>query len=95
VGSAGSWLPPELGGIIQPYSMGPLLRWDARIMRAMAVPPMGTLRKMDIPEISIRATFMAPSRIQYQARDESGVERIIYFTPKGLVEALQRSGLKR
>lgn len=90
-----SWLPPEVGGIVQPYSMGPLLHWDDRIMRVMAVPPMGTTRKMDVPELSIRATFMAPTRVQQQARHETGVERVIYFRPPGLVEALEKSGLKR
>ena len=91
---ASSWLPHELGGLVQPYSMGPLMQ-RMRIPMKYAVQSMGTARKLDVPELNIRAVFMAPSAIQYQARAETGVERVIYFTPKGLVEALRASGLKK
>ena len=77
-----SWLPPELT-ITQPYSMGPLTRWDPR----STLPAMGTVRLFDAPELAILGCFIAPGRVQAAARAQ-GERGIMMIRAKGLVEAL-------
>lgn len=77
--------PPELLAI-QPYSMGPILGWHPELMK-MATPAMGTVRRMDLPELVIRTCLVAPREVQRQAR-ALGVNGLIMIRVKGLREAL-------
>lgn len=76
-------LPPEVGGIIQPYSMGPLFRWDMRNLTKLAVPPMSTLVNVDRSEHMIRMCLVAPARVQ-RAAQHAGVTQMVMIRPKGI-----------
>ena len=77
-----SWLPPEVGGICQPYSMLPLfarLGHDPRY----ASPALGTLVPMDRSELSIRMALVAPSNVQ-RAAQTAGVTQMVMIRPRGI-----------
>jgi hypothetical protein len=76
-------LPAELGGIVQPYSMGPLLRWNRYLLGVMAVPPMSTLVNVDRSEHMIRMCLVAPARVQ-RAAQAAGVTQMVMIRPRGI-----------
>lgn len=77
-----SWLPPEVGGACQPYSMLPLLRRTGH-REEYASPAMGTLVPLDRGELSIRMALIAPSKVQ-RAAQEAGVKQMVMIRPKGI-----------
>lgn len=77
-----SWLPPEVGGACQPYSMLPLLRATGHDPR-YATPAMGTLVPADRSEVSIRMCLVAPSKVQ-RAAQARGVTQMVMIRPKGI-----------
>ena len=75
-------LPPEVGGVCQPYSMLPLfarLGHDPRY----ASPALGTLVPMDRSELSIRMALVAPSTVQ-RAAQAAGVTQMVMIRPRGI-----------
>ena len=85
-------LPPEVGGIIQPYSMGPIFRWNMATLTQVAVPPMSTLVNVDRSELMIRMCLHAPGYVQ-RAAQMQGVKAMVMVRPKGI--ELVNSKLKR
>ncbi len=84
--SVTTWLPPEVGGVIQPYSMGPLVHWFEPFM---LLPPRGTIAKMDGqgPTADILTCLIAPRWVQLQAQAR-GERAIMMVRVKGLRKAL-------
>lgn len=89
MGVARGWLPPELS-VAQPYSMGPLVRWDARIM----APAHGSCARINDDRttcgrgvsgqiFSIMGMFIAP-----RSQQEDPRRSITRFYAPGLLEAL-------
>lgn len=93
--SPAPYLPPQLGGVVQPYSMGPLVGWSP-----FASPAMGTcvwaddrrsigaapdavhiLAVASAQEFLIAGVFIAPRSEQRDPRRE-----ITFMRPKGLLE---------
>ncbi len=83
---ATAWLPPEVGGVIQPYSMGPLVRWFEPFM---LLPAMGAIKKLDGqgPAADILTCLIAPRWVQLQAQAR-GERAIMMVRVKGLRKAL-------
>lgn len=77
-----SWLPPEVGGVCQPYSMLPLLRRTGH-REEYASPAMGTLVPLDRSELSLRMALVAPSKVQ-RAAQQAGVTQMVMIRPKGI-----------
>lgn len=75
-------LPPEVGGVCQPYSMLPLLARTGHDPR-YASPPMGTLVAVDRNELSIRMCLVAPSNVQ-RAAQAAGVTQMVMIRPRGI-----------
>ena len=80
------WLPAQMSNP-QPYSMGPLLRWDPHFMRLFPESP--SSRRMDFPLAAIQTCLVAPSSVQReaQARGEQG---IMMIRVPGLLRCLGR-----
>ncbi len=72
--------------MIQPYSMGPLVRWEPAFM---LLPAMGTIRKLDGqgPTADILTCLIAPRWVQLQAQAR-GERAIMMVRVKGLRKAL-------
>lgn len=85
-----SWLPPEVGGACQPYSMLPLLRRTGHDLK-YASPAMSTVVPMDRSELSIRTCLVAPSSVQ-RAAQAQGVTAMVMIRPKG-IELVQFAGI--
>lgn len=77
-----SWLPPEVGGACQPYSMLPLFRRLGHDPK-YASPAMGTLVPIDRSELSIRMCLVAPSNVQ-RAAQAQGVKAMVMIRSKGI-----------
>lgn len=77
-----SWLPPEVGGVCQPYSMLPLLRRTSH-NPDYASPVMGTLVSVDRAELSLRMALVAPSKVQ-RAAQQAGMTQMVMIRPKGI-----------
>jgi hypothetical protein len=100
-----TWLPPELV-VTQPYSMGPVTRWDPPMPRGCTAPAMGTVLQMDdristgsrgLPngaEMAILGAFIAPAKVQ-RAAQMQGERGIIMSRPKGLIELIGDTQPKR
>lgn len=87
-----SWLPPEVGGVCQPYSMLPLFRRTGHDP-AYASPAMSTVMLMDRGELSIRMALIAPSYVQRAAQAE-GVTAMVMIRPRG-IELVESAGAQR
>lgn len=84
-------LPPEVGGVCQPYSMLPLFARTGHDPR-YASPAMGTLTAVDRSELMIRMCLIAPTSIQ-RAAQAAGVKAMVMIRPKG-VEIVEGVGSK-
>ena len=71
---------PEQLTRMQPYSMGPLTRWDPVMMAAF--PANGTIAMIDEPVKAAKMMFIAPMSIQRQAYN-AGERAIIMQRPRG------------
>lgn len=87
-----SWLPPEVGGVCQPYSMLPLFRRTGHDP-AYASPAMSTVVPMDRGELSIRMALVAPSYVQ-RAAQAQGVQGMVMVRPRG-IEMVEGVGAQR
>jgi len=79
-----TWLPPEIGRS-QPYSMGPLTRWDDTMARIS--PALGAVVSMDRPDMAVKTCLVAPAAVQRQAQ-RSGIGAIMMVRVPGLIESL-------
>lgn len=75
-----SW-PPELI-MVQPYSMWPLIRYNARTVTmpngtVVIEQAMGTLRRVDVWQADILQCLLAPRSLQLAARREYGDDTIV------------------
>lgn len=86
---ASSWLPPEVGGACQPYSMLPLFRRTGHDPQ-YASPATSTIVPMDRSELSIRMALVAPSYVQ-RAAQSAGVTAMVMIRPKG-IELVEDAG---
>lgn len=75
-------LPPEIGGVIQPYSMIPLFRKLGHDLR-YATPASSTAMYADRSEISIRTTLVAPTSVQRWAQAQ-GMTGMLMIRPRGI-----------
>jgi len=86
-----SWLPAEISRA-QPYSMGPVSRWNPEMMRVS--PATGTVTRMDRPKINVRLMFVAPASVQRDAQ-RVGERGIMMIRAPGLLDAVAKSQEKR
>jgi hypothetical protein len=82
-------LPPEVGGVCQPYSMLPLFARTGHDPK-YATPAMGTLVPLDRSELSIRMCLIAPSYVQ-RAAQAAGVKTMVMIRPRG-IELVKNAG---
>lgn len=84
-------LPPEVGGVCQPYSMLPLFARTGHDPK-YASPALGTLTAVDRSELMIRMCLVAPTSIQ-RAAQAAGVKAMVMIRPKG-IEIVEGVGSK-
>ena len=75
-------LPPEVGGVCQPYSMLPLFARTGHDPQ-YASPAMGTLVPLDRGELSIRMCLIAPTSVQRSAQ-AAGIKAMVMIRPRGI-----------
>jgi hypothetical protein len=85
-------LPPEVGGVCQPYSMLPLLARTGHDFR-YASPALGTLTAVDRSELMIRMCLIAPTSIQRVAQ-AAGVKAMVMIRPKGIEIVENSAGVR-
>lgn len=91
-----TWLPPEIV-VVQPYSMGPLTRWDPPMPVGFTAPASGTARLMDDgkctgglqagADFAILGCLIASAAVQREAQ-AAGETGLIWQRPKGLMELI-------
>ena len=82
-------LPPEVGGVCQPYSMLPLFARTGHDPQ-YASPAMGTLVPLDRGELSIRMCLIAPVSVQ-RAAQAAGIKAMVMIRPRG-IEKVEGAG---
>lgn len=80
-------LPPEVGGVCQPYSMLPLFARTGHDPK-YASPALGTLTAVDRSELMIRMCLIAPTSIQ-RAAQAAGVKAMVMIRPKGIEKIVE------
>ena len=75
-------LPPEVGGVCQPYSMLPLFARTGHDPQ-YASPALGTLVAVDRSELSIRMCLIAPTSVQ-RAAQAAGIKAMVMIRPRGI-----------